>query len=108
RLVQQARKDAGLHITDRIDLYWRAEGEAAEAIREHVEHIADEVLATSHTEPSTPPLAPTPQATTNSVSRSGSPGPAHPGHDVRFVPAAFTAEPLPAAGTARPVRHPFE
>jgi isoleucyl-tRNA synthetase len=55
RLVQQARKDAGLHITDRIDLYWRAEGEAAEAIREHVEHIADEVLATSHTEPSTPP-----------------------------------------------------
>jgi isoleucyl-tRNA synthetase len=47
RLVQQARKDGGLQITDRIDLYWQAEGETARAIREHQATISDEVLATT-------------------------------------------------------------
>lgn len=46
RLVQQARKDTGLHITDRIDLWWQATGETAEAIAEHRNAIVDEVLAT--------------------------------------------------------------
>jgi isoleucyl-tRNA synthetase len=47
RLVQQARKDAGLQITDRINLHWRAEGETAHAIREHQATIGEEVLATT-------------------------------------------------------------
>ena len=52
RLVQQARKDAGLEVTDRIALWWRVGGspEPAEAIRTHGESLASEVLATSVTE----------------------------------------------------------
>ena len=45
RLVQQARKDTGLHITDRVNLWWRATGDTSDAIREHRFAIADEVLA---------------------------------------------------------------
>jgi isoleucyl-tRNA synthetase len=49
RLVQQARKDAGLEVTDRIALWWQVGGspEPAEAIRVHSAALADEVLATS-------------------------------------------------------------
>jgi isoleucyl-tRNA synthetase len=56
RLVQQARKDAGLQITDRINLYWQADGETAQTIREHQATISDEVLAATcaeSTDPST-------------------------------------------------------
>jgi isoleucyl-tRNA synthetase len=45
RLVQQARKDFGLQITDRIQLWWHASGETADAITEHQALIGQEVLA---------------------------------------------------------------
>jgi isoleucyl-tRNA synthetase len=49
RLVQEARKSAGLEVTDRIELRWRVGGspEPAEAIRTHRELLASEVLAVS-------------------------------------------------------------
>jgi isoleucyl-tRNA synthetase len=52
RQIQDARKTAGLEVTDRISLWWRVGGspEAAEAIREHARTIADEVLAVDFTE----------------------------------------------------------
>ncbi|HEY3715401.1 MAG TPA: class I tRNA ligase family protein, partial [Jatrophihabitantaceae bacterium] len=48
RLVQDARKNAGLEVTDRIELWWRVGGspEPAEAIRQHAGQLAAEVLAT--------------------------------------------------------------
>jgi isoleucyl-tRNA synthetase len=47
RMVQEARKNAGLEVTDRIELWWRVGGspEPAEAIRTHTEQLAAEVLA---------------------------------------------------------------
>jgi isoleucyl-tRNA synthetase len=47
RLIQEARKNAGLQVTDRIALWWRVGGspEPAEAIRTHTDLIAGEVLA---------------------------------------------------------------
>ncbi|WP_106848176.1 isoleucine--tRNA ligase [Blastococcus sp. Marseille-P5729] len=50
RLIQDARKNAGLDVSDRIALTWSAEGELATAVREHADRIADEVLATSVSE----------------------------------------------------------
>jgi isoleucyl-tRNA synthetase len=50
RFVQDARKRAGLEVTDRIDLRWAADGELAEAIREHDAEIAAAVLASTLTE----------------------------------------------------------
>ncbi|WP_375503713.1 isoleucine--tRNA ligase [uncultured Jatrophihabitans sp.] len=52
RIVQDARKNAGLEVTERIELSWRVGGspEPAEAIRTHGEQLAVEVLATSLTE----------------------------------------------------------
>ncbi|MDQ2959158.1 MAG: isoleucine--tRNA ligase, partial [Actinomycetota bacterium] len=49
RIVQEARKSAGFEVTDRISLHWRVGGspEPAEAIREHAEELAGEVLASS-------------------------------------------------------------
>ena len=46
RFVQEARKASGLEISDRIELALTARPEVAEAIREHLREIADEVLAT--------------------------------------------------------------
>lgn len=45
RLVQTARKDANFGITDRIVLSWAANGETADALREHERELADAVLA---------------------------------------------------------------
>jgi isoleucyl-tRNA synthetase len=45
RLVQEARKREGLEVSDRIRLRWRAEGQAAEALRAHSDLLAEEVLA---------------------------------------------------------------
>jgi isoleucyl-tRNA synthetase len=45
RLVQEARKSSGFDVTDRIALRWRAEGELADALREHADLVAGEVLA---------------------------------------------------------------
>ena len=51
RLIQEGRKSAGLDISDRIALCWEAsEAMVAEALREHGELIAAEVLATSYDE----------------------------------------------------------
>ncbi|MEO7825773.1 MAG: DUF5915 domain-containing protein, partial [Allosphingosinicella sp.] len=46
RLIQEARKTSGLDVSDRIELWWQADGELAEALREHAGLIAAEVLAT--------------------------------------------------------------
>ncbi len=47
RLVQDARKSAGLEVTDRIELWWAADGEVAVALREGANRLAEEVLAVS-------------------------------------------------------------
>jgi isoleucyl-tRNA synthetase len=49
RTVQEARKNAGFDVTDRISLRWLVGGspDPAEAIREHADELAGEVLATS-------------------------------------------------------------
>ena len=45
-LIQQARKDAGLEVSDRIRLGWKADDAVvAAALRQHAATIADEVLA---------------------------------------------------------------
>jgi isoleucyl-tRNA synthetase len=51
RIVQEARKNAGLDVSDRIDLQWQVGGspEPAEAIEEHTAELRAEVLATSLT-----------------------------------------------------------
>jgi isoleucyl-tRNA synthetase len=52
RLVQDARKSAGLEVIDRIELWWRVGGspEPAEAIRTHSDQLTSEVLTTALTE----------------------------------------------------------
>ncbi len=50
RLVQTARKEADLDVTDRIQLSWAASGEMAHALREHEHELADAVLAVTITE----------------------------------------------------------
>jgi isoleucyl-tRNA synthetase len=45
RLVQEARKNSGFDVSDRIVLTWQASGDVADALREHRELVAAEVLA---------------------------------------------------------------
>ena len=45
--IQSMRRDAGLEVTDRVRVTWAADGAAADALRAHAGHIADEVLAES-------------------------------------------------------------
>jgi isoleucyl-tRNA synthetase len=45
RLVQEARKSAGLEVSDRITLTWSATGDVADALREHADLLARETLA---------------------------------------------------------------
>ncbi len=47
RLVQDARKSTGLDVSDRIELWWAAAGELAEAVQEGSLRLAEEVLAVS-------------------------------------------------------------
>jgi isoleucyl-tRNA synthetase len=47
RLVQEARKSSGLDVSDRIELWWTADGPLAQALEEHAEQLAGEVLATT-------------------------------------------------------------
>jgi isoleucyl-tRNA synthetase len=47
RLVQEARKTAGLDVSDRIELVWQADGELAQALHAHGAAVAEEVLATA-------------------------------------------------------------
>jgi isoleucyl-tRNA synthetase len=46
RVIQQARKDAKLHISDRIRLRVSGDAALAEAVREHREYIVAQTLAT--------------------------------------------------------------
>ena len=51
RLMQAGRKATGLDISDRVEVWWRAEhDEMAAALREHADAIAGEVLAVSFVE----------------------------------------------------------
>ena len=55
RLMQSGRKDTGLDISDRVEVWWRAEdGAVAAALREYSDTIADEVLAVSFVEDGPP------------------------------------------------------
>ncbi|MCC2277968.1 DUF5915 domain-containing protein, partial [Streptomyces sp. ET3-23] len=46
RLIQEARKNSGFEVTDRITVQWQASAEeTATALAEHATLIADEVLA---------------------------------------------------------------
>jgi isoleucyl-tRNA synthetase len=49
RVIQQARRDAGLDVSDRITLVVGADGPAADAVRTHAAFIAGETLATELT-----------------------------------------------------------
>ncbi|MBX3463916.1 MAG: isoleucine--tRNA ligase [Planctomycetes bacterium] len=46
RLVQQARKDAGLHVSDRIVLWIDADAATAATLRAHEGYLREQVLAT--------------------------------------------------------------
>ena len=50
RLVQDARKSTGLDVSDRIELWWSASGEVAEALQEGAARLAEEVLAVTVTQ----------------------------------------------------------
>jgi isoleucyl-tRNA synthetase len=50
RLVQEARKTAGLDVSDRIELWWAAGGELQDALQEGSLKLAEEVLAVSVTQ----------------------------------------------------------
>ncbi|HZD72669.1 MAG TPA: isoleucine--tRNA ligase [Actinomycetota bacterium] len=45
RAVQELRREAGLRVSDRIELAVRAEGEAAEAVEAHRDYLLGETLA---------------------------------------------------------------
>jgi isoleucyl-tRNA synthetase len=45
RLVQDARKVSGFDVSDRVSLWWLADGDIAAALREHGAMVAEEVLA---------------------------------------------------------------
>jgi isoleucyl-tRNA synthetase len=47
RLVQDARKSTGLAVSDRIELWWTGDGAVAQALTEHADSLAGEVLATA-------------------------------------------------------------
>jgi len=47
RVIQQARRDLGFDVSDRIALVVGAEGSVADAVRAHAGFIAGETLATS-------------------------------------------------------------
>ncbi|GAA2078212.1 isoleucine--tRNA ligase [Streptomyces albiaxialis] len=51
RLVQEARKNSGLDVADRISLRWRSsDDEVTQALTDHAALIAEEVLATEYEE----------------------------------------------------------
>jgi isoleucyl-tRNA synthetase len=47
RAIQDARKDSGFDVSDRISVKWNAKDEAASAINDAKSHISEEVLATT-------------------------------------------------------------
>jgi isoleucyl-tRNA synthetase len=51
RTLQEARKNSGLAVSDRITVHWTAiDGELVEALRRHSATVSDEVLATTFVE----------------------------------------------------------
>ena len=64
RLVQQARKDAGLHVSDRIALQCEADDATAATLLQHAEYIKAQVLATT--------MARSPGLTSEPVGKVGS------------------------------------
>ena len=51
RMVQQLRKEKDLDVSDRISLVWMSSSdEVKQALAEHKDYIAEQVLATSFTE----------------------------------------------------------
>jgi|RhiMethySRZTD1v2_1073278.scaffolds.fasta_scaffold11622_1 isoleucyl-tRNA synthetase len=46
RLLQETRKASGFDVSDRVELWWVADGDLATALSDHEQTIADEVLAT--------------------------------------------------------------
>jgi isoleucyl-tRNA synthetase len=54
RVVQDARKAAGLDVSDRIVLGIESDGVVAEALREHRDHVAGETLASETLEGAVP------------------------------------------------------
>jgi isoleucyl-tRNA synthetase len=61
RVIQQARKDAGLDVSDRIAAVVGADGPVADAVRAHTSFIAGETLATELTVVPAAEAAPEPQ-----------------------------------------------
>ncbi|MGH3472752.1 MAG: DUF5915 domain-containing protein, partial [Nocardioidaceae bacterium] len=55
RLIQDARRAAGLDVTDRIVVRWWSDGAVAEALREHADLVSREVLALGMTEEAAEP-----------------------------------------------------
>ncbi len=53
RLVQEARKSSGFDVSDRIVMRWASSGDTAQALRDHAELVAREVLAVELTESTT-------------------------------------------------------
>ncbi len=47
RAIQESRKATGLDVSDRIELWWEADGEVGDALAEHGGQVAEEVLAVS-------------------------------------------------------------
>ncbi len=54
RMIQEARKNSGFEVSDRIALTWTATGPMAAAFAEHADLIAGEVLAASMAESDAP------------------------------------------------------
>ncbi|HVF06787.1 MAG TPA: isoleucine--tRNA ligase [Frankiaceae bacterium] len=49
RVLQESRKATGLDVSDRIELWWEASGELADALEAHGGAVAEEVLAVAFT-----------------------------------------------------------
>ena len=81
RVVQQARRDAGLDVSDRIALILDAPEPVVDAVREHETFVAGEVLATSVE------YAPAPEPTLL--------GTVSDGHEVRVLVTRPPARPSP-------------
>jgi len=60
RIVQQARRDAGLAVSDRIRLTIGADTAVAEAVRAHAAFVVAETLACTWTSAPSPRSTPTP------------------------------------------------